>query len=125
MLPEALSNNLCSLRPDEDRPCLVAEIWIDAEGRKTRHRFERALMRSVARLTYTQAQAAQDGRPDETTRPLMDAVIAPLFGAYAALARARVARGTLALDIPEKKISVADKGNVTGVSVASASTAIA
>ncbi len=117
MLPEALSNNLCSLRPDEDRPCLVAEIWIDAEGRKTRHRFERALMRSVARLTYTQAQAAQDGRPDETTQPLMDTVIAPLFGAYAALARARVARGTLDLDIPEKKISVDDKGNVTGVSV--------
>ncbi len=117
MLPEALSNTLCSLRPNEDRPCLVAQMWIDAEGRKRHHRFERALMRSVARLTYTQAQAAQDGRPDETTQPLQDTVIAPLFGAYAALSKARVARGTLDLDIPEKKISVDDKGNVTGVAV--------
>src|SRR5439155_352913 len=44
MLPEALSNDLCSLRPDEDRPCLAAHLWIDTMGRKRRHRFERAVM---------------------------------------------------------------------------------
>ncbi len=117
MLPEQLSNNLCSLRPNEDRPCLAAHLWIDAEGRKTRHRFERALMRSAARLTYNRVQTAQDGAPDADIEPLMDTVIAPLYGAYAALARARTARGTLDLDIPEKKISVDEKGNVTGVAV--------
>jgi ribonuclease R len=117
MLPEQLSNDLCSLRPDEDRPCIAAHLWIDAEGRKTRHRFERALMRSAARLTYNRVQTAQDGHPDEALAPLMDTVVAPLYGAYAALARARVARGTLDLDIPERKIAVDETGNVTGVSV--------
>jgi ribonuclease R len=117
MLPEALSNNLCSLRPDEDRPCLVAHMWVDAGGHKRHHRFERALMRSAARLTYTQVQKAKDGILDDATRPLIDTVIAPLYGAYEALDRARLARGTLDLDIPEKKIQVDDKGNVTGVSV--------
>ncbi len=52
MLPEALSNGLCSLMPGEDRACLAAHLWIDAQGRKLRHRFERAIMRSAARLTY-------------------------------------------------------------------------
>ena len=41
MLPEALSNDLCSLRPGEDRPCVAAQLWIDSAGRKRRHRFER------------------------------------------------------------------------------------
>lgn len=117
MLPEQLSNDLCSLRPDGDRPCMVAEMWIDAEGRKTRHRFFRALMRSAARLTYTQVQRANDGQTDAATEPLMDAVIRPLYGAYAALDTARRARGTLDLDIPEKKILVDADGNVTGVQV--------
>ena len=61
MLPEALSSGLCSLRPDEDRACLAAHLWLDASGRMRRHRFERALMRSRARLTYEQVQAAADG----------------------------------------------------------------
>src|SRR5947207_10068958 len=60
MLPEALSNDLCSLKPGEDRACVAAHLWIDASGRKIRHRFERALMRSPARLTYEALQAAHD-----------------------------------------------------------------
>ena len=58
MLPEALSNGWCSLRPDEDRGCLFVEMRIDAAGRKTAHRFGRGLMRSTARMTYTDVQAA-------------------------------------------------------------------
>ena len=64
MLPERLSNDLCSLVPGADRPCLAAQLWIDAAGRKRRHRFERAVMRSAARLTYDSVQAAQDGIAD-------------------------------------------------------------
>src|SRR6202035_2640654 len=60
MLPEALSNELCSLKPEEDRACVAAHLWIDAGGRKRRHHFERAVMRSAARLTYDAVQAAQD-----------------------------------------------------------------
>ena len=61
MLPEALSNGLCSLRPGEDRACVAVHLWHDRRGRKLRHRFLRALMRSRARLTYEQVQAAVDG----------------------------------------------------------------
>jgi len=101
MLPEALSNGLCSLVPGEDRACLAAQLWIDRDGRKRRHRFERALMRSVARLTYEAVQAAQDGAG---AIPVPGDRLAALYGAFAALDRARVARGALALDLPEHKV---------------------
>src|SRR5215813_12476211 len=64
MLPEALSNDLCSLQPGVDRACIAAHLWIDSAGRKRRHRFERGLMRSAARLTYEQVQAVHEGRAD-------------------------------------------------------------
>ena len=57
----------CSLAPEEDRACLAAHLWIDAEGQPARHRFERGLMRSAARLTYEQVQAARDGRARRAT----------------------------------------------------------
>jgi ribonuclease R len=61
MLPEALSNGWCSLRPGEERGCLFVELRIDANGRKRSHRFGRGLMRSAARLTYEQVQAMFEG----------------------------------------------------------------
>ena len=70
MLPEALSNHWCSLVPREDRPVLVAEMSIDADGQLKRHRFHRAMMRSAARLTYTHVQRAIDGTPDAEIRAL-------------------------------------------------------
>ncbi|GIK99286.1 MAG: ribonuclease R [Alphaproteobacteria bacterium] len=115
MLPEALSNGLCSLRPHEDRACMAAHLWIDAEGNKLRHRFERALMRSSARLTYDQVQAARDGRPDEATAPLMTRVVAPLYGAFAALLAARTRRGTLDLDLPERQVAIGEDGKVAAI----------
>ncbi len=115
MLPEALSNGLCSLRPDEDRACLAAHLWIDGHGRQKRHRFERALMRSKARLTYEQVQAARDGKPDKQTRPLLETVIAPLYGAFSALMAERTKRGTLDLDLPERSIVLDEVGIVTGI----------
>ena len=68
MLPEALSNDLCSLRPGEDRPCVAARLWINSGGRKRRHRFERAVMRSAARLTYEAVQAGHDGHSAAAAR---------------------------------------------------------
>jgi len=115
MLPEALSNGWCSLVPNEDRPCMVAEMWINADGTLIRHKFLRGLMRSVARLTYTQAQFARDGQPDDITTPLIETVIAPLYGAYAALNAAKVMRRTLELDLPERQISLADDGTITAI----------
>ncbi len=115
MLPEALSNGLCSLRPGEERACLALHIWLDRSGQKKRHRVERGLMRSTARLTYEQVQAAKDGKPDEQTTPLLSSVIQPLFGAYDALTRARNKRGTLDLDLPELRILLDDKRNPVDV----------
>ncbi len=103
MLPEALSNDLCSLVPGADRPCLAAHLWIDDSGRKRRHRFERAIMRSAARLTYDSVQAAQDGRLGEPF-PLAPERLAALYGAFAALDRARLARGALMLDLAEHRV---------------------
>ncbi|MEX0807765.1 MAG: ribonuclease R [Dongiaceae bacterium] len=112
MLPEALSNNLCSLRPNEDRACLAAEMWIDSAGRVKRHKFHRGLMRSVARLTYEQVQQAKDGTPDDAVRPLMEMVIEPLYGAFAALRAARRKRGTLDLEMTERKVILDPEGRV-------------
>jgi ribonuclease R len=115
MLPEALSNGLCSLRPDEDRACLAAHLWYDRQGRKLRHRFVRGLMRSRARLTYEQVQAAFDGAPDPLTKPLLDPVIRPLYGAYTVLAKARRRRGTLDLDLPEAEVRMGPDGRPAAI----------
>ncbi len=104
MLPERISNDLCSLKPGLDRPAIAVRMVIGADGRKREHRFHRVLIRSFAKLHYAQVQAAIDGQPDETTEPLLDLVIAPLYAAYAALKRAREERGPLDLDLPERKI---------------------
>ncbi len=112
MLPEALSNGLCSLKPQEDRACLAAHLWIDREGRKLRHAFERAIMRSAARLTYEQVQAAQDGAP---TLPIPKTRLDALYGAFAALDRDRAARGALALDLVEYRVVLDTKGLPVGI----------
>ena len=115
MLPEALSNGLCSLKPNEPRACMAFELWITESGRLLRHRLARGLMRSAARLTYNQLQAARNGNPDDTTGPLMRSVIEPLYGAYESLSRARAKRGTLELDIPERKVTFGPDGKVAGI----------
>jgi ribonuclease R len=115
MLPERISNDLCSLKENEARACLAVRMVFDKHGNKLTHRFFRGLMRSAASLSYEQAQAAIDGRTDETTGPLLDPVLRPLWGAYASLALARNERGPLDLDLPERKILLNEKGRVRGV----------
>lgn len=117
MLPEALSNDLCSLIPHEDRACLAVHLWIDKAGELTRWQFVRGTMKSHARLTYEQAQAAKDGKPDQTTKPLLAKVIEPLYGAFACLLDARVKRGTLDLDLPERKVEIAEDGAVKAITI--------
>lgn len=115
MLPDRLSGDLCSLHEGVPRGCVAVRMQIDADGNKISHRFERGLMRSVASLSYEQAQAAMDGNPDAQCAPLLDDVIKPLFAAYEALKRARAQRQPLDLDLPERKIILTDEGKVASV----------
>ena len=117
MLPEALSNNWCSLLPREDRPVLVAEMWIDTAGELKRHKFHRAMIRSAARLSYNRVQRAADGHPDDEIAPLMKSVIEPLYGAYRVLLAAREKRGALDLDLPERLVKLGADGRIAEIGV--------
>ena len=117
MLPERISNDLCSLVPGEPRGALAVRMVIVNDGRKRSHTFHRILMRSAAKLNYAQAQAAIDGRPDDTTGPLLDSILKPLYEAYATVKRARDERDPLDLDIPERKILLKTDGTVDRVIV--------
>ncbi len=115
MLPAALSNGLCSLQPDETRPCLAAHLWLDGDGDLERARFVRALMRSAARLTYDEVQAIHYGTDDGARPPEIRALITPLYGAYEALRRGRERRRTLDLDVPERKVDFGPDGAIRGI----------
>ncbi len=115
MLPERISNDLCSLREGEERPAMVVRMVFDADGRKRRHTFARAVIRSAAKLSYQQAQAAIDGHPDEKTGPLLETVLRPLWDAHAKLAKARDKRGPLDLDLPERRILLDDQGHIRDI----------
>jgi ribonuclease R len=115
MLPERISNDLCSLRPEEDRPALAARMIISRDGRKLRHSFHRIMMRSVAKLAYEQAQRAIDGTPDETTAPLLEPILKPLYAAYEAIKIERGHRSPLDLDLPERKLILNPDGSLARV----------
>jgi ribonuclease R len=117
MLPERISNDLCSLRPAEDRPALAIRIVIDAKGQKRRHSLHRVMMRSAAKLSYQRAQAAIDGVPDDETSALLEGVLRPLYEAYGTLKIARGRRQPLDLDLPERKILLHPDGTVDRVVV--------
>jgi ribonuclease R len=117
MLPERISNDLCSLVPGEPRGALAVRMVIGADGRKRSHSFHRVLMRSAAKLNYAQAQAAIDGKPDDVTGPLLDPILRPLYAAYAVAKKARDERDPLDLDIPERKILLKGDGTVDRVIV--------
>jgi ribonuclease R len=106
MLPEALSNGLCSLKPGEERGCLFVEMFINVHGHRQSHSFGRGLMRSVARKTYEEVQAEYEHNP---------ATHAALYDAFHALHEAREARGTLDLDLPERKVVLSPEGEVLSV----------
>ncbi|NIX77711.1 ribonuclease R [Microvirga terricola] len=117
MLPERISNDLCSLRPHQPRPALAVRLVIGPDGRKKSHAFHRVMMRSAAKLSYQQAQAAIDGHPDEVTEPILDSILKPLWAAYACVKKARDIREPLFLDLPERKIELKHDGTVDRVYV--------
>ncbi|CAN7150066.1 ribonuclease R [Rhizobium sp. LjRoot98] len=117
MLPERISNELCSLKQGVDRPALAVRMRFSKEGRKAGHTFHRIMMKSAAKLSYNQAQAAIDGNPDDQTGPLLEPILKPLWNAYAILTRGRDRRQPLELNMPERKIVLKDDGTVDRVFV--------
>ena len=115
MLPERISNDLCSLRQGEDRPALACRMRIGKDGHKLDHSFHRVMMRSAAKLSYQQAQDAIDGRPDEIAAPLLETALKPLWRAYEEVKIARGKRSPLDLDLPERKILLKPDGTVDRV----------
>lgn len=109
MLPEDLSNDLCSLRPDEERLVLAVEVIIGHKGRLVSFNFMRGRICSKARLTYESVQNALDGRWTEQTTALKD-IISNLYGAYLSLNESRKIRGTLNINLPEFRVGF-DKNN--------------
>ncbi len=117
MLPEILSNGLCSLRQGENRACLAVRMVFDRGGHKTSHRFVRGLMRSAAKLSYQQVQAAHDGAPDDATGPLMEGVLTPLWEAYATMLKGREKRSPLAIESVERRVQFGADGKVASIAV--------
>ncbi|MEM1370692.1 MAG: ribonuclease R, partial [Pseudomonadota bacterium] len=117
MLPEEISNGLCSLVEGEDRPCLAVTMVFGADGTKQSHKFVRGLMRSAKKLAYAQAQAAFDGRDPPDPYERSTPVLRDLFDAYTLLRKAREARSPLDLDLPERRLVLNTDGQVSDVVV--------
>lgn len=117
MLPPVLSDELCSLQPDVDRLCLVADMHVSRSGALGNAKFYPAVMRSQARLTYGQAFAALfEGRPEARAKlgPLYEKLL-PLVDVYRALLKARHRRGALDFDAPEPKFRFNDAEQITAI----------
>ncbi len=111
MLPKALSNHMCSLVPNEDRACLAVHLWIDKNGKLLKHHFVRGLIRSAARFTYQQIQAAYEGKNKDADIGL----IKPLYGVFNSLLKDRKRRGTLEFDLPERRIELDENSKIEAV----------
>ncbi|WP_320201922.1 ribonuclease R [Agrobacterium sp. rho-13.3] len=117
MLPERISNDLCSLKEGVDRPAIAVRMVFSKEGRKASHTFHRIMMKSAAKLSYQQAQAAIDGNPDDKTGPMLEPILRPLWHAYEVMKHGRDRRQPLELDMPERKIILKPDGTVDRVHI--------
>lgn len=111
MLPEALSNGLCSLNPKVDRLCMVCDMRVGAGGKVTQASFFEGVMRSKARLTYSEVGAFLDGDtkaiPKGVQKPVRE-----LHALFKAFKKARGRRGAIELDLPQIKFELNDDGEI-------------
>lgn len=114
MLPEVLSNGLCSLNPQVDRLCLVAELFITKFGGVRRKRFFRGWMRSAARLTYTQVGAVMEGDRQAVEKNVLPH-IDHLIELYRLLRQRRTKRGAIDFETPETKILFDEQRKISSI----------
>ncbi len=115
MLPEVLSNGLCSLNPKVDRLCMVCDMRVNRDGKVTRSSFHEAVMRSKARLTYSQVNDFLTGKRDNDVPRRLRPAITNLHSLYKAFARARGRRGALELDLPQTKFELNRAGEIASI----------
>ena len=116
MLPEALSNGLCSINPEVDRLCMVCEMFINKQGEIESYDFKEAVMRSHARLTYTQvAQALEDNNSVALISTAVYPHIVNLNELYQSLSTARKQRGTIEFDTTETVIHFTDDRRIDSI----------
>jgi ribonuclease R len=110
MLPEVLSADVCSLKEGEDRAAMACHLHINADGKVSSFRFTRAMVRIAHNIAYEDAQkAVDDGNPPE--------YLANLWAAWKALAAARHARDPLELELPERRVVLNEKGQITEIAI--------
>ncbi len=117
MLPEILSNGLCSIKPQVDRLCMVCEMQISADGHISQARFLEGLMRSAARFTYTQVAAILVDKDERQRREHAQLVpdLENLYAVYHALAKARAKRGAIDFDSTETRIIFGEDRKVASI----------
>ena len=117
MLPEVLSNGLCSINPQVDRLCMVCEMRINEQGEVTRAQFHEAVMRSAARFTYTKVAAILVDRDEALRReyaPLLPQ-LKDLYALYHAFAKARAKRGAINFDTTETRVVFNEQGGIAAI----------
>ncbi len=114
MLPEKLSNGLCSLNPDEDRLCMVCDMLVDASGGISAYQFFPGVMRSHARLTYNEVAAVLGNTrgPEAKTRSELVPHLIHLHEVYRALLKRRGTRGAVDFETTETQIVCDDNGRI-------------
>ena len=117
MLPEMLSNGLCSINPMVDRLCMVCEMQISAEGHISRAHFHEGLMHSAARFTYTQVAGILVDKDEKLRREYAQLVphLENLYGVYHALAIARAKRGAIDFDSTETRVIFGEDRKVAAI----------
>ncbi|MBK9704871.1 MAG: ribonuclease R [Betaproteobacteria bacterium] len=116
MLPEALSNELCSLKPEVDRLCMVCEMDVSAEGAIRKHRFYPAVMHSRARLTYTEVWNWLS-EPASVPTGMRDVLphLKHLYALYGVLKEAREKRGAIDFDTVEMQLEFDIQGKIVRI----------
>ncbi len=110
MLPETLSADVCSLVEGQDRGVLACHLDIAADGKVLRQRFSRAVIRCVTNIAYEDAQASVDAQAGDYLP-----ILADLWAAWGALAKARDQREPLALDLPERRVRLDEQGRIAAI----------
>ena len=117
MLPEVLSNGLCSLNPKVDRLCMVCDMQVSPEGKVTKSSFFEGVMKSRARLTYSQVGDFLRGASRTSVPRDLQSSVRDLHALYKAFAKARARRGAIEIDLPQTKFKLNAEGEIDRIEI--------